>query len=500
MWAERCLQSKRFFEPDEHVLSRPLQVFPIPGFERLVINSTGLPNIDLLHVSKAVKILGAKYDQILKPGISVLLCYPSTAGEDKLRHAHKWHIPAVSLEWLWSCIRLGKMQSFGTYLLEQGQTSKDIILDRSAVVSARQSNAVYIEDERHIATNQPRAEPILPPKNAARCEPVARDAPESNRMLRAAKANSLPGEGFLKSPQRKDHASELRHGKGLTSTDLAATADRGELDDADDEKAEIGLPLQEVHINSPPRSEMVLSPRHAHLVTHFNGQSIPPDKTENDDTPSAPEATSTGKTTYMPPQPDSIKGAIKELLGKSRTKNTVSAMPIGENKKKRLLGRALSNVSNSSREGSNIRASRASSIDSVNTDGLGSVILDETSQNHRIDASGANGRSTCTQRAFGRNRHHNESSFELGDAALYREEYPEEEEPPQMTQLGYENPEDAVALREMLAERRRNRTRNGQEDIKCSDSKEEKKIKDDVTVAGAGWGHGRRTRRQAKQA
>ena len=75
-WVERCLHGKCMVDPTEYVLSKPLEkisisgVFPPPhhstcrcanvstGFERLTINSTGFPGIELLHVTKAVAWFG----------------------------------------------------------------------------------------------------------------------------------------------------------------------------------------------------------------------------------------------------------------------------------------------------------------------------------------------------------------------------------------------------------------------------------------------------------
>jgi DNA replication regulator DPB11 len=498
MWAERCLQSKQFVEPDEHVLSRPIPVFPMPGFEKLIINSTGVANIDLLHVSKAIRLLGAKYDQVLKPGISVLLCNSNKAGEDKLRHAREWRIPAVSIEWLWACVRIGQMQSFRPFQLKQGQVPKEIDFDPNPNTLARQPEPIEIVGRG------------LPPKNIQHAEtsPGKKtlhrdfflDNTNGHQTSRMSKVKRNPGEAFLKSPQRTGDNAEFRSKKKVAPQNTATGEDRREAVKGcgyNDENAEVGLPLQELSTNSPPTSEMASSPRKGRLFRHFDGQSSLPGRAQDDDSPPAPEATSTGKTIYIPPQPESINGAIKELLGKNKVKNSKAAHPTGQSKKKRLLGRAQSNMSNSSREGCNIQASRASSIDSVNTDGLGSVILDETSQGRR-NSSSAGGRSSFTGRAPVQEQGVKEPSFELGDAALYREEYHEEEEPPQMTQLGYENPDDAVALREMLAERRRNRTRHGQEDVKPPDAKEGKKIKDDATVAPVGRGAGRRSRQRAK--
>jgi len=498
LWAERCLQCKKFIGPDEHALSRPMPVFPIPGFERLSINSTGVADMDLLHVTKAIKLLGARYDQVLKTGISVLLCNPSKAGEEKLRHAHEWHIPAVSVEWLWACIRGGQMQPFSEYLLKKGPSSDRKNSALNAVAPPRRPEPTRTKSQQRLADNASRAKPVQSAKDVARQEAISQ-AKGSNHASKAQKSKLAPGEGFAKSPRHKGDGSKNHKSERVPLDPPAATKQHEpkENGDCEAEDIEMGLNVQEMSAHSPPKAEKASSPRKARLFRQFDGEPAAPSR-DQDDTPSAPEGTSTGKTTYLPPRTESIHGAILELLGKSKAKNTTPIATNGDSKKKRLLGRALSNMSNSSREGTIVRASRASSIDSINTEGLGSVILDETSQSRR-NSSSLGRRGSFTGRAPVNERGIHESALEFGDAALYREQYQEErEEAPQMTQLGYDNPDDAVALRELLAERRSKRTRKGQEDVKAPDTKEGKRIKDDVPVAPASWGTGRRTRQKGK--
>jgi DNA replication regulator DPB11 len=502
-WVERCLTSKQFFEPDEHILNRPLPVFPIPGFEKLIVNSTGIADIDLLHLSKVVKVLGAEYDQVLKAGTSVLLCNPSKAGEDKLRHALEWRIPAVSTEWLWSCIRSGKMQPFDAFSVKRGpetQRPHNVVPDPKAAISLRKAESMQTGNSERLARKGRYVE-LAPPADHVVYRGSLADDGDRHRKSKVPKANMTLGEGLLKGSQRKKNGGESRREKNLApkgTTGATKDDQREEYAGNDHGEMEIELPLQEVSANSPAKAETVPSVPKARLFRHFDGQSSLTTIDQDDDSPPAPNATSTAKTTYIPPHPESINGAIQDLLRKSRAKHATSVGSNGETRKRRLLGRAVSTISNSSREGSSIRASRASSIDSVNTDGLGSVILDETSQSKRTNSSGQNRRSSFTGRASAHERSLEEPPLEPVDAALYREEYHEDEEPPQMTQLGYDNPEDAVALREMLAERRRNRSRKGQDDGRSSGAKEGKRIKDDAAISATGWGTGRRTRQRMK--
>jgi hypothetical protein len=126
MWIERCLAYKTYVDPDEHPVGRPVGKFPIDGFRDLTINSTGFEGIDLLHLSKLVKLVGATYDEILQPRISVLICNSTKANLEKQRYARSWGIPVVSDAFLWACLQSGRLESFDAYGLPGFQLGKDL--------------------------------------------------------------------------------------------------------------------------------------------------------------------------------------------------------------------------------------------------------------------------------------------------------------------------------------------------------------------------------------
>ncbi|KAF2111428.1 hypothetical protein BDV96DRAFT_582142 [Lophiotrema nucula] len=118
-WVERCLHGKCLVDPTENVLCRPFDVLSISGFNDLVINSTAFTGIELLHVTKAVTLMGAAYDEYLSPKISVLVSNTRRPNPEKLKFATDKRIPTVHADWLWDCLQTGKLQPFDNYTLNK---------------------------------------------------------------------------------------------------------------------------------------------------------------------------------------------------------------------------------------------------------------------------------------------------------------------------------------------------------------------------------------------
>ncbi|KAI9829560.1 MAG: hypothetical protein M1826_005605 [Phylliscum demangeonii] len=116
-WIERCLHCRRATDPAEHISSRPFTQFPIPGFDQLTICSTGLGGVDLLHASKAVRLMGAKYEEYLSPSASVLICNRPLQSEEKIKHAVSWGVPVVGAQWLWKSVEGGQQAPFRDFLV-----------------------------------------------------------------------------------------------------------------------------------------------------------------------------------------------------------------------------------------------------------------------------------------------------------------------------------------------------------------------------------------------
>ena len=464
MWIERCLAYRVYFDPEAHPAGTPVGKFPIDGFRDLTINSTGFEGIDLLHLSKLIRLVGATYDETLQPNISVLICNKTKANPEKQRYARFWEVPVVSDTWLWASLQSGRLQSFDAYNVPG-----------------------FHRGEKEDVRGDERTEESRKGQRTEQAVP-AKDAPTSERRKDSEQTQNRPGADFHEDAARPPDQQGYRSSRARPESQNPTERWRsGTIQPSPDPNLDEALPLQEISPNSPPKPP-ASSPtkKKKPLFRSYDGNGGAPSTAMSEDTaPAAPMPTSTGKTEYVPPQTDSINDAIHDLLNMtSKARSSAPSAAEGATKKTLLLGRALSNMSNSSRQ------SRASSLDSINTDGVGSIIGAEPSHSGKPRSIGRSG--SFTGRATAKATAKNPLPIDLADLGLPRDEFADEEPTPPMTQLGYGEHEDAVKIREKLAEKRRSRSRQGQETI--SVVIEEKRIKDDEAILGAGWGAGRRTR------
>lgn len=119
---EKCVHRKGNALPDPkaHVIGRPFPVFPIDGFTKLSISTGGFTEVDLLHVSKAVPQLGARYEERFTAESSMLMCTSlSAVRKQKLDAALIWGVPVIKADWLWACISQGKRLSTKDFLFPE---------------------------------------------------------------------------------------------------------------------------------------------------------------------------------------------------------------------------------------------------------------------------------------------------------------------------------------------------------------------------------------------
>ena len=186
-----------------------------------------------------------------------------------------------------------------------------------------------------------------------------------------------------------------------------------------------------------------------------------------------------------------VEIAISELLKQKRNGTNATDKDSGaqpQRRRRQLLGRASSNSSTLAAVVGR-GASRASSIDTLNEDGYGTVVegLSPSTKANSRAQSFVSTRNCETKLDFlHAHNMHNEFAGHAG-----AEE--ENDEAPQMTQLGYDDP-DAAAMREQIMQHaeKLGDTRGEAKKDDASRSLVIERLQDDELLAG--WGSKRRTR------
>lgn len=320
-WVESCLHNKKLVDPNLDTLCQPLRHSRIDGFDGVVVCSTGFENIHLLHLSKIVSLMGATYDEFLKAKTSVLVCKSDFPNVEKVKFAVENGIAAVSLAWLEACLETGIIQQPETFIIpavhEQtyGYKEKVVIKPRKELVKKQALKDDESDDGK-----------------------VPKDAPKRRTA------------GFRKPRSPPPEESRL----------TAPT-----------------LPLQELHphVNSPSRrsASRSLSKSNSLSPTKEPSLSVAGDATPFEETENVLRAETTSEEEQQPePVPANsidFNNAITALLAHKTASRPSSARDsASENdnhntrrRRRGLLGRAYSNVSNQSSAASN-QPSRHNSI------------------------------------------------------------------------------------------------------------------------------------------
>ncbi|KAL8371141.1 hypothetical protein RB595_001134 [Gaeumannomyces hyphopodioides] len=156
---EQCMHKRRFCPPSEHVIGRPFPRFPIAGFETLGISTSGFTGPDLNQVDKAIRQLGARYDERFTPKASLLICTSVEAiRKQKLEMALAWKVPVVKAEWLWECISTGFKVPFRDFMfpgLKQSLTPPETQVATSSTGLSRERLSERLSREEMMSAPAP---------------------------------------------------------------------------------------------------------------------------------------------------------------------------------------------------------------------------------------------------------------------------------------------------------------------------------------------------------
>ena len=351
-WAERCMLSKRYEDPQAHAVNRPFRRIPIQSFEKLKVTSTGFQGFERNHVAKAIVALGGKYEQNFDATFSLLVCDPKLASVEKLAHAHLWRIPVVNPQWLWDCIRNGELMDFGPYLVQPiRQQEGDTEEDGSRQCKQQPLKPQNTSTQGTSSTGMPGV--TEPSKSKA---PADRGSSKTSKELKSRVVDPFPDES---GPQMDDEPQEPAP-NDRPSKQPAERASSIQPPSSSGMQNRSSLPLQEITPNSSPPKPSFKPEDGATVLESFTKPA----------SPIAPKA---------PSQSDILNADIHSLLLQRKASNSRpvdhKSQPAQRGRRRHrrpLLGRAPSNISTHS---------RASSVDTLNTDGIGTPILSACSTN-----------------------------------------------------------------------------------------------------------------------
>lgn len=323
----------------------------------------------------------------------MLVCNTSLPSPEKLKYAREWKVPIVSSNWLWDSIREGEFKPFDSYLIRHPEKQVSVADSKPA------------DDGREATEPESRSNLLNQPTTGGKKRLLLGRTLDLTNSGKGAQLNQDdPSLRVIEDSPMKKQEPCL---DSIGTSDIQTETDSANPDECQDSFAPplgvISAPLKEISLNSSPK----ISP-----------------------SPPKGVAPSSKSATSVKLSDDSLGPAISSLLAHHQrlsASNPATKLPddakVGR-RRRQLLGRAPSSLS--ARSTGSVNFSRASSVDTMNTDGLGTPL--ETSTTHTRDEI--------------------DESFAILQGLSEKESFRESiEQPLQMTQLGYDDP-DVRAWRE----------------------------------------------------
>lgn len=316
---------------------------------------------------------GAVYNEFLESNVSVLICNSHMPGPEKLRYAIRYKIPIVRADWLWDSVRGGILKPFDPYIIRPPCTESH-------------------DPDSEMLDKVPKDDCLM---IGSRNSAVESNKPANSRSLVGlipdiSMNKLLTHQDKLKIVPQDENAEE----KSITDQ-LAISNDETEKVNLSQAPGAPAKPLQEISFNSSPSKPTVPSPLK------------PVMRPKHDDD-------------------DSLGPTISSLLAhRQRSSASFAQIPTSDTSKsgrrrRQLLGRAPSGIS--ARSNGSINISRASSVDTANTDGLGTPLEASSS----LVGNASSGTLAALWASSDQQQH------AVGEAV---------DDHLQMTQLGYEDPD-----------------------------------------------------------
>jgi DNA replication regulator DPB11 len=163
---------------------------------------------------------------------SVIICNDSGCNEQKIKFAGSRRIPAVQPTWLWECIRSGKLQPFGGYLVSVPAPQPQISKPKRKLPSATDVATARLSTEESFEMQQRKAQVV---KKVAKQRGTAR--PRTLDLALSADPTPVSTTDF------QTYANAETIHSPLTEDELSIPGLDGQA----------SLPLQDITANSPRR-------------------------------------------------------------------------------------------------------------------------------------------------------------------------------------------------------------------------------------------------------
>lgn len=146
-WIEVCLHQRTLVDPSQSLLCEPFFDGPIEGLQGVVVCSSGFQPIQILHLSKLLPLLGANYDEFLKPATSILLAGSDFPKVEKLNFAIEHKIPVARPTWLQACLKTKFVQKLESHLLPASASSFKNIRGAVDIRRYSESSSSKLQDD-----------------------------------------------------------------------------------------------------------------------------------------------------------------------------------------------------------------------------------------------------------------------------------------------------------------------------------------------------------------
>ena len=341
----------------------------------------------------------------------------------------------MSADWLWDCVKDGVKKPIQPYLIRAPTVSGE------AGRSQKSTTRLLSDTEKRHDTDRPESHALHIDNEPAQSR--KQDRIRNPRSLSNNRDDSELCASLADLPPIKDRASSI-----VKDRECGLEPAPGSEESHKTTPTEVA-PLQEVSPNSPTKPSSTLSQL----------QPIPPIR------PNPPDPEDRKQQDFLATSISALLSHARQLNATTsnlenqyRPQHAPSVAPPGR-RRRALFGRAPSNVSACSNSNS-ISISRASSVDTLNTDGLGTPIEPTATTSFVLDS--------------------------VGIKSLHDEEQEDEENTPRGTQIGYHDPEVGEWRERMV------RKMAGKGDVKAVGATKGKALSSDIGTAkdvDRGWGN-----------